>query len=375
MEHASVANSKYYFDVVDKQWWVLPPGHSEWKCMPLEEAEELGLHDAVLSKHCTFVDSTIDDYKAAVSTVESSLDHCASVKATVEPVPAKHSPRVSKEDKDGTCPITAESIPFGASSTSISINGSESPAAGSARSHSSSDSGLKSHLGKSISRLQEELSNTLEHLDSEDKRTYPADWGNMDTNSSINSVTGRSNTTSSAVLGNQLTNLMESSSAKKSLTSSSAPPNMGKRESFVRSAVRHATIKNNGAFGDFIRDVAAERERMQKQASTSEAKLPGERYQKMIDRARTLAAISMAQDDEPLRVKTSGASHESLIRDLRMEVMGDDIGDDTPGVAFDLSSDSDGSAELVQSDSLKSLMSQRMSLRRGVSNVMNDSAA
>ncbi|EDO07898.1 hypothetical protein BBOV_III003340 [Babesia bovis T2Bo] len=378
MDSESGSESKYYFDVTEKQWWVLPPGHSEWVVLPLDDAINLGLHDAVLESQCTFVESTVDEYKAAVSSVDESTlevsgtecpvesvdDQCATVQDTAESSANQSLPDTVYDDIIN--PESLPSIQFGKSLDSFLIEGSCSPDDDSSRSEVPDGAPLR--FTKTRLDLGDNLPDTLVHSQSDGKE-YPVNWANMDSNSSVTNDSNAEMPAQSFSVADQLNSLIEDSSNRRSNVASS--PDVIKHESFVRTAVRqatmrHATRNETGGLGDYIREVAAERERMQKEAAAPATEVPsGGRYERMKERARTLAAISVTHEDISARSMTSGEHRQSILRDLRNDVIGSEIDSNPEGVAFDVSSESEADSELVQQDSLQPLMSQRVSFRRG----------
>ncbi|ORM41858.1 uncharacterized protein BXIN_0561 [Babesia sp. Xinjiang] len=346
MVDASAFESKYYFDVSENQWWVLSRGKSEWSRLSFEAARSLGLHEAVLSEECTFVESTVGDYKAALCT-GSSLR---------EPV----SSHASDVDDDAVPPESLPSIQYG---KSLSSQSSILPSSRSRLSNSDSFSKEESlQVRFSNESIVYSPANTgaFDGPDLAARSVSAPDCTNMESSSSVVSGFDRQGTSGSAIFKdefNKLTN--ETSGVISTSDGESAPSTLTKVESFVRTAVRHATMKDGTGFGDCIRAVAVERERMQKLGNSSGA---GERYEKMLDRARTLAAISQEGEGEARRERSIDERRQTFMRDLRMEVMGDG---GAVSATVDVSSGSDDDTELSKSDSLKNLMSQRMSLRRG----------
>ncbi|GIX61744.1 uncharacterized protein BcabD6B2_11790 [Babesia caballi] len=341
MEATEPSEAEYYFDVTEQQWWVLLFGSTEWERLPHETAVELGLHEAVMRQQCTFVESTLDDYKNAVTANE-----------TDEPSVQQHAtrPSVTIVEPESQSPNESQNV-----TAYPSINSNDTLPTPSHQHATPAHDYTSQRSSDQPSSAEQDEAHLQGMLDSSSDcpTQAPQDPSNANRRSAANS----------AVIGKQLSSLMsETADLKRSYETKDAT-RVEKVESFVRTAVRHATRVDTGGISDCIRAVAAERERMRSMATIkTETAEPGERYQKMIARARTLAAMS--QGHEPPRESSPESRHNSILRDLRLEMTRGEQSSDSQEVNFDASSDSGDEGEYRPLDSLQSLMSQRLSLRR-----------
>ncbi|CDR96623.1 hypothetical protein, conserved [Babesia bigemina] len=340
MDGEGNAEPEYYFDVAEQQWWVLQPGGADWEELDNETAESLGLHEAVMQQQCTFVESTLEDYTAAATCIGEA-------QGTDEPA-VDHTQSLLLD------PVSMPSIQFGVDSRADSLHKAD------------SSEWLSSCLDDEKPERHENLQVRFsQHTQALSRGYTTGSMGEAGSGSDCDNRVSHG-TASSALLNDRLSSLL-TSTANMSLhprPESGGVPARG--ESYVRSAVRRATRVDAG-LSDCIRAVAAERERMRTLTSTQVTEAtPGERYQKMIDRARTLAMFSQEQEpeQEQPQEKAPDEHRESMLRELRLEVTG---GEPTADPAFGASSDSESEPKLAPYDSLQSLMSQRLSLRRTMS--------
>ncbi|XP_955013.1 uncharacterized protein TA03955 [Theileria annulata] len=271
------SETQYFFDLTDKQWWILSPSDEEWEELSNEEAYKLGLFKAVFSQNCNFIDTDINQYDSATSELIKTLDTKFSF----------HSNEVTKTSLNST------------EGTKFSLDSIE----GTKLVENKLNVQVPKVLTKDFSNLEtQNLKHNFKNVKYSDPKysevkssEVNSEEKNMEVNPEVNPEVNMEGLTGSKIL-NQINNLIASTSEMKQKCE--AREMSGKSTPNLRSTARHLTYVNNGGLAGCLKTVAEERKKIVQSKKNTKAQNP--QLQEMIQRAKAMAVKSMddAKDSE-----------------------------------------------------------------------------
>uniref|UniRef100_A0A3B0NC61 Uncharacterized protein n=1 Tax=Theileria annulata TaxID=5874 RepID=A0A3B0NC61_THEAN len=272
------SETQYFFDLTDKQWWILSPSDEEWEELSNEEAYKLGLFKAVFSQNCNFIDTDINQYDSATSELIKTLDTKFSLNSTEGTKISSDNTEVTKISSDST------------EGTKFSLDSNE---------------GTKLVENKSNVQVPKVLTKDFSNLETQNfkhnsKNNKISDVKSPEVNSEVNPEVNSDGKNMEGVTGSkilsQINNLIASTSEMKQKCE--AREMSGKSTPNLRSTARHLTYVNNGGLAGCLKTVAEERKKIVQSKKNTKTQNP--QLQEMIQRAKAMAVKSMddAKDSE-----------------------------------------------------------------------------
>lgn len=319
MSSREEAEAEYYFDVSNKQWWILPPGNASWEQLSQEEAESLGLHETVLQEQCVFVETTLADYIDATPVVDQKDK--GEVQSEAVRKPTRTDSSLKKIPSNSAETLTTErssdadqsSLLSVAHSASIKVN----PSRLASLSHQNTQKqetdnadapAVKEVVKESPRKSQATSDTTL--VASDDAHKLSTIEEAVDHPVTIE----RLQRSIASIKLPDAEDATPTSPPEKKVVPPPAPKAVASDESFVRTAVRHVTKVDTGGLGDCIRAIGEQRQRMQKLAVKKvEPTAPAPHYKRMMERARTMAAVCPTAAD-------ASKGSKNLFNDILVEL-------------------------------------------------------
>ncbi|EAN31064.1 hypothetical protein TpMuguga_03g00329 [Theileria parva strain Muguga] len=308
------SETQYFFDLTDRQWWVLGPSSDDWEELSNEEAYKLGLFKAVLTQNCNFIDADIEQYNSVTSQLIKDLETKFSLNDSSEGAKLV-------ENKSNSAVTKVLSKDF-----------------------SNLEPQNLAHNSKSdpnLNKSKQNITNSEQNITNSDQNNNNLDQNLTNSDQNINNLDQK--VAEGSKLLSQINNLIASTSEMKQKCE--AREMSGRSTPNLRSTARHLTYVNNGGLAGCLKTVAEERKKMG-QSKKSAQKTQNPQLQEMIQRAKAMAAKTMddAKDSEAMKsdknqpkkpLRTRGKKYTTVFGANAMK----DLSQKLPDVTFEGSSD------------------------------------